>query len=283
MTRPDPRYPERPADLRLVVADMDGTLLDDAGDPPAGFTALLRRMHAAGVVFVPASGRQLATLRHMFDDAAVPVDTYIAENGNVVAHHGAVVDSAAIDPAAVAAIIDAVRAANAAGADITLVRCHADRAYAERLPEGVAAELAKYYRNHAVVDDLHALAGDVVKLAAYEPLDAEARALPTLAAAAPATLRTVVSGAHWVDMMDPARTKGTAVAALRDRLGVPASAVAIFGDYLNDLEMMAEGGLSFAMANAHPEILAAARYVAPANDRAGVVVAVNRLLDRLGR
>ena len=45
-----------------------------------------------------------------------------------------------------------------------------------------------------------------------------------------------------------------------------------FGDYLNDLTMIRECGESYAMANAHPEIKTAARYVTEYdNDHDGVM------------
>ena len=53
---------------------------------------------------------------------------------------------------------------------------------------------------------------------------------------------------------------------------------AVFGDLLNDLEMMGAGELSFAMANAHPDVKAASNYGAPANTENGGMVVLDRLL-----
>ncbi len=52
----------------------------------------------------------------------------------------------------------------------------------------------------------------------------------------------------------------------------------MFGDYLNDLDMLGRAGLSFAMANAHPDLLARARFIAPPNTEGGVVTTLHRLL-----
>ena len=60
---------EAPVDVRLVVVDMDGTLLDGHGRIPAGLWPLLGVMRERGIVFAPASGRQYATLATMFADA----------------------------------------------------------------------------------------------------------------------------------------------------------------------------------------------------------------------
>ncbi len=52
----------------------------------------------------------------------------------------------------------------------------------------------------------------------------------------------------------------------------------MFGDYLNDLQMLDAGEWSFAMANAHPDLKRAARYIAPANTEHGVLQVVRRLV-----
>lgn len=64
---------EIPQDIRLVVADMDGTLLDEHSEIPQGFWPMLARLRSRGIEFVPASGRQYATLRAMFADKAAQV------------------------------------------------------------------------------------------------------------------------------------------------------------------------------------------------------------------
>jgi hydroxymethylpyrimidine pyrophosphatase-like HAD family hydrolase len=53
----------------------------------------------------------------------------------------------------------------------------------------------------------------------------------------------------------------------------------VFGDYLNDLEMLDAADWSFAMAGAHPEVVRRARHLAPSNIDNGVLRTVVRLLD----
>lgn len=83
---------ETPQDIRLVVADMDGTLLDADSELPLGFWPMLDRLEQRGIAFVPASGRQYQTLQQMFARAGRPMSV-IAENGNVVAVDGEVVET----------------------------------------------------------------------------------------------------------------------------------------------------------------------------------------------
>jgi hydroxymethylpyrimidine pyrophosphatase-like HAD family hydrolase len=65
-------------------------------------------------------------------------------------------------------------------------------------------------------------------------------------------------------------TKGGALADLCERLGVSAEDVVAFGDMPNDIPMLTWAGTSYAVANAHHTVRAAADHVAPANTDDGV-------------
>ena len=45
-------------DIKLVISDLDGTLLDGKSQFPPEFWPLLEQMRQRGVLFAPASGRQ---------------------------------------------------------------------------------------------------------------------------------------------------------------------------------------------------------------------------------
>lgn len=276
-------FPAAPADLRLVVVDMDGTLLDDAGALPADLPRVLDRLKSGGIAFTPASGRQYATLRDMFGgvrtESGATVDSFIAENGNVVVRDGEISAADGMDPEIVDDVIDAVRAARAEGRPMGLIVCHPDRAYVEIDQPGFNAEAAKYYHSLAVVEDLHEVNGGAIKLAIFDERGSELEAAPLMERLVGGRLDVAVSGRCWVDMMVPGRDKGHAVRELQERLGVTPAQTAVFGDFLNDLQMMSAGEMSFAMTNAHEDIKAASNYLAPSNTDSGVVVTLDRLLD----
>ena len=52
--------------IKLILSDMDGTLLDEAGNMPAGFDDVMAQLHERGVMFAPASGRQYQSLVESF-------------------------------------------------------------------------------------------------------------------------------------------------------------------------------------------------------------------------
>lgn len=72
-------------------------------------------------------------------------------------------------------------------------------------------------------------------------------------------------------------TKWTGVAAIADRLGVPAGAICAVGDDMNDLPMLTAAGIGVAMGNAVEPVLRAARGIAPSNDEDGLATLLNLL------
>lgn len=267
-------------DLRLVVADMDGTLLDGEGRVPSRFETVMARMREHGVVFMPASGRQLANLRATLG-SAIAESPVIAENGTIVVQGDDEIHRETITRSDAVAAVRTTRALREQGLDVGPVIATRDRAYVDRIDERFVRQCRFYYAALEPVEDVLDLALDnVLKIAVYAFGDAESECYEPLSAAVP-DVQTVVSGAHWVDMMARTASKGRALAAVQERLGITPAQTAVFGDYLNDAELYDYSELSFAMANAHPGILSRARYIAPANTDDGVLRTIETLLDRL--
>ncbi|GAA3684519.1 Cof-type HAD-IIB family hydrolase [Arthrobacter ginkgonis] len=274
--------PAGPHDIRLVVADLDGTLLNEHGAVPSSFWPVLDWMRGHGITFVPASGRQYATLHQIFhglDDGL----SYVAENGNLVVHQGRPVATHGLDLDASRRIIEIVRQAAGAreggsGRNLGLVVCGLDSAYVERDDQAFLAEARKYYVRLDVVKDLSLVTDRVLKLAVFDFDGAQDLAAGPLAPLAD-THQVVVSGQHWVDVMAQGVDKGGAVRQLQQAVGVTPAQTVVFGDYLNDLQMLEAADWSFAMANAHPDVAARARWLAPANTDDGVAAVLRRLFD----
>lgn len=263
-------------DIRLIAVDMDGTLLDAEGRIPDGLWRLLSRLHDRGIAFAPASGRQLATLQRQFAPSTVELD-YIAENGAYVTRDGVEVSSDAVAPAFVQEVIRRVRGLG--HLDVGLVVCGKRSAYIERSDAPFFAEADRYYARLEVVEDLTAVSDQILKLAVFDFALAE-NSVATELFDLRETHQVVVSGQHWVDIMNVGVDKGRALAKLQDALGIGPEQTMAFGDYLNDLELLRGARWSYAMAEAHPEVAAVARYRAPSHTEGGVLTVIEELLAR---
>ncbi|ERH25666.1 Cof-like hydrolase [Actinomyces johnsonii F0542] len=258
---------------------MDGTLIDGNGRVPAGLSQVVAQMREDGIVFTPASGRQLANLRavlgHTVDDSPI-----IAESGALAVHGNEEIHSDTISAEDAATAVVTTRELASAGYDVGAVVACKRCAYIERSDPAFLAQARLYYEALEVVDDLMTVPLDeVLKVAVFDFDDVENGSSQALTAAVP-NVQTAVSGLHWVDMTSPQASKGRALAALQARLGILPEQTAVFGDYLNDLDLYEHADLGFAMRNAHPGIHAAAAFTAPANTEDGVLRTVEELLRR---
>lgn len=274
MQRP---HPIDEADIRLIVSDMDGTLLDGEGRIPDGFWERLDALAERGIVFAPASGRQYGMIAQIFERALGGM-VVIAENGSFVVKDGEEISSTTIDRADVERLVGALREHAAKGHDVGLVVCGKQGAYVERTDPLFADTSGEYYALLTAVDDALAHDDEVVKLAVVD-FGGEGKVVEALEPFSESH-QIVVSGKLWVDIMSLAVDKGVAVKALQHELGVTPAQTVVFGDYLNDLQMLDAAEHSFAVANAHPEVLARAKYRAASNVEHGVLQVIDRILER---
>lgn len=262
----------------IIAIDMDGTLLNEQRAIPESFWPVLKDLHTKGAVVAPASGRQLYTLLEQFSPAGAPMSV-IAENGTVVFHEGEIISTTTVNQARAHAVIEVIE--SHPDMDWGMVLCRADGAFVTREDPDFLAQCQPYYARMEITDALHAQVNDqVVKLAVFTFGSAEHEAAPALQEAA-GDLDVVVSGANWVDIMNPEASKGTALQHLAAALNVPMERTIAFGDYLNDLQLLEAAGISYAMDNAHPRIKDIADHIAPSNADEGVVQVLRGIVEKL--
>lgn len=164
----------QPQDIRLVVADMDGTLLDERSRIPDGFWPMLARLKRRGVEFVPASGRQYATLRNMFADKAAEI--LDGENCPISRKTAMWWRSTAKSWKCMASIWTS-RVTSSTWSTTPLPPasitwdwwCGLKSAYVQRSDKPFLDEVGKYYAALSIVDDLHEVLDFAQEPSAYTP------------------------------------------------------------------------------------------------------------------
>jgi Cof subfamily protein (haloacid dehalogenase superfamily) len=82
----------------------------------------------------------------------------------------------------------------------------------------------------------------------------------------------------FVEVTNPAVSKGRALRWLARRLGVPRARVMALGDNMNDADMVEWAGLGVAVGNATPEVLAVADVVCPPVTEEGAAQAIEQFV-----
>ena len=262
--------------IKLIMSDMDGTLLDENSRLPEEFHEIAAELKKRGVIFAPASGRQYFSLLQTFaghEDDLI----FFAENGTIVMQNGKELFSKTM-PKKIALQILATAEQNE---NIFLVYCGKKDAYVlnrQNRPEFVE-ELMRYYTHNSFVDDFANVEDECIKVSLYDATAHADQVIYPLVEKFDGQQQVVLSSSYWVDVMAFGINKGVAIQQVQRRLKISPDECAAFGDYLNDAEMMSSVYYSFAVENAHPQIKKLARFTTSSNADHGVIKGIRRLID----
>lgn len=119
------------------------------------------------------------------------------------------------------------------------------------------------YDIHEVPEMLKLEGQQVNKFAVYHPNACEEMCAPLFTPTWKDKTVMAAAGKEWMDCTAPGSGKGPSVAFLQEYLGISPDETCTFGDNLNDIEMLQNAGLSYAVSNSRPEVQAAAKDTCP--------------------
>ena len=251
---------------------MDGTLLNSKHEVSRLFFEQFQELKQRNIQFVAASGRQYhsmaAKLHEIKDDI-----TFISENGALVKKGSQELSVTPLDASLVNELLQLVGSIDSAYAML----CGKYTSYFDGKSKAFLNQLKEYYSHYEIVDDYASVTEDIVKVAVYHAISAEDYIYPKTKHLEE-KVKVKVSGKNWVDLNHVQANKGHALQKVMDTQGVNADEILVFGDYNNDLEMLALAKYSFAMANAHPNVKRTANFETKSNDHHGVEHILAKLL-----
>ena len=258
--------------IKMVVTDMDGTLLNSNHEVSDEFFKLFESLKSKGILFVAASGRQynsiIDKLQPIKDDIIV-----IAENGGFAKQRDHEILSTPLNTQFVSEILNKLSEVP----NTHPVLCGKHMAYISGESDAFVRKLKEYYAQFEILNELKVVDSEVIKIAIYHFDDSEKYIYPYVKHFED-KLKVKVSGENWVDISSPNAHKGFALEKVMHTYGIKSHEIMVFGDYNNDLEMLALSDYSFAMENAHPNIKKVARYTTLSNDNMGVEHQLKKLV-----
>lgn len=264
------------AGVKLIATDMDGTLLNSKKELSDSFYNVFDKLKAKGILFAAASGRQLYNLQQEF----LPIKNdmiFVGENGSFVMYKEEELLVEALDKNIVPELIATARKVP----DAYPILCGKKQAYYEDTNEEFLKNVEMYYERRSFVDDLLKVTDDdFLKIAICDFGESERNSYPFYKQWEN-DLQVKVSGKIWLDVSDKKANKGAAIKILQNKFNIGFNETMVFGDFMNDLEMMQEGYFSYAVENAHPEIKEAARFITASNDEDGVIKVLEQLLNEI--
>jgi Cof subfamily protein (haloacid dehalogenase superfamily) len=264
-----------PTAIRLLLADVDGTLVTPEKELTDAAIAAVRELGEAGIVFALTSGRPPKGMAMLVEPLAIETPIAAFNGGELVSPEDmAVIEQHTVPDQLLAPTTELLRGH---GLDVWM---YAGADWYVQDPDGphVAREAATVQFPPTVRADYDGLR-DVAKIVGVSD---DHDAVAAAAAAAHDRFGDHVSAArsqpYYVDVTHPRANKGGVVEYLSRRYDIPESQIATIGDMPNDVLMFARSGLGIAMGNADREVQRAARRVTGPNDRDGFAEAVRRFV-----
>ncbi len=266
---------EAPATPRLVVSDVDGTLVDRQKALTPGTIAAVQRLRDAGIGFTIISARPMSGVMPIAD--ALKLDEPIgAFNGGIVFRRsGEIIEHHRIPADVARGIWDAVGEAK-----VDRWVFANDRWYASS-GEGTHVEHERVASNQApiVTDDFADILTRADKITFVSDDEPYLRSIHAQVAPAFGEQATVVqSQTYYLDVTALEANKGTGVAELANAFGVPLAETAAIGDQANDIPMLARVGFAIVMGNAPDAMRETAAHVTRGNDEDGVAHAIDTMI-----
>jgi Cof subfamily protein (haloacid dehalogenase superfamily) len=258
---------------RLIATDLDGTIVRSDGGVSERTVDAFARVERAGSMLVLVTGRPPRWMGK--------VATAMAHRGVAICANGAITYDLHTEqvigthPIEVGALKTAVEVLSAAlpGLGFAVEHGHG-LVYSEEY------ELAYWDAEtpQRPVGMVELVARPAVKLLARHPeLDADALLAEAAGLVGDVVLPTHSNGRRLIEMSALGVSKASTLAELCEQHGIVADDVVAFGDMPNDLPMLKWAGRGYAVANAHPSVLAAVDFKIASNDEDGVARTIEEL------
>ena len=261
--------------VRLLLADVDGTLVTPDKVLTDRAVDAVRRLGEAGILFAITSGRPPRGMSMLIEPLDIKTPIAAFNGGLLVNRDMSVVEQRVVPEELVAPVADLIGSFRLD----TWVYRGPDWYVPD--PEGshVARESRTVRFEPKVMTSLDGLTSDVAKLVGVsDDLDAVARAASATHDRFGDHVTAARSQPYYLDVTHPEANKGAVARYLSAKYRIPPQAIATIGDMPNDVLMFAHSGLSIAMGNASLEVQRAARRITASNEEEGFASAVDRFI-----
>ena len=261
---------------RLVIADVDGTLVTQEKVLTPKAIEAVEKLRAAGILFGITSGRPPRGMKMLIEPLQI-TEPIAGFNGGVVANPDMTPTLTQSLPKNVAA--EAIEIIERHGLDIFLYT-DLDWYVRDKNAPHVAREAWTVQFSPTVVPDFAPYLEGVVKVVGVgDDLDAVAHCEKDMQEWSAGRVSAARSQPYYLDVTHPKANKGEVVGLFSRICNIPPPQIVTIGDMPNDVLMFKQSGISIAMGNASPEVQKSATFVTDSNEAEGFAKAMERVLQ----
>ncbi|MGP4000006.1 Cof-type HAD-IIB family hydrolase [Streptomyces sp. 8N706] len=266
--------------VRLIATDLDGTLLRDDKSVSDRTVAALAAAERAGIEVFFVTGRPARWMDVVSDHVHGHGLAICANGAAVVDLHrdGLILEVRPLERSDALTVVKALRT-TAPGTSFAVELTNGIHYEPEYPPFHLDPVATVAAAEKLLAEGWHGADQPVLKLLAHHPRLApdDFLALARTAAGEHASL-TRSSPTALLEISGRGVSKAATLAHCCAERGIAPEEVVAFGDMPNDVEMLSWAGTSYAMANAHPDVLAATSARTVANNEDGVAVVIEEIV-----
>ena len=284
--------------IKMIVTDMDGTLLNREQGLTKTTIEVLKKAIASGIRFVVATGRDLSGIQPIFENTGITYSAILGNGALYANEEGKIIKTAYLNKARFKEITQILD-----DHDLHYMIFCNDGYYSTHEPADVCEGFivrgahrfghpreeieAKYRTNPAPctllekienVDEWLKEERHIIKIEAFDKDETKVieakKYLPPIK-----NIAFLSSFVDNVEITDEHAQKGLILDSVIKDLGIAREEVAVFGDGLNDLTMFELFPESYAMDNGQQEIKDLAKYIAPDCNDEGVSRMVEKIIE----
>lgn len=263
--------------IKIILCDIDGTLLNSEKKVTPKTIEAIKKVREKGILFGLATGRTLAGVKKLIVTWGIKdcCDVLMGFNGGIYedyslnkadSHH-------LLDGPTIAKILDEY-----SKFDMNPGIFDGDKYYVLKDDE-YAHQIAKNNTLEMVVDDLSKYkvegANKILGMAKPEVINE----MEEYYASHPGDgFRCVRSQKFLYEFLDPDLSKTKGIEIIANNHNLTLENVCVFGDELNDFEMIRDCGVGVCMGNGNPKVKEIANYVTASNDEDGIAKFIEEYL-----
>lgn len=261
--------------VRLVVSDVDGTLLDPGKILSPGAPAAVKRLKQAGIRFTVASARPPRLTESLLRDLHISEPSACFNGGLLISPDCNVLHQLPMASPDTQAVADHIRKSPLDLWVYTRANWYVSNPvgphvlHQEELMQCKATPLQTYDMSQLHVLKLVGVSDD------YEAVKSTQTELDSLCCLAISATR---SSDYYLDVTHADANKGMVILMLSKMLNIPKERIATIGDMPTDVLMFRNSGVSIAMGNATDDVKSQATYVTKDNADDGFAYAIEHFI-----
>lgn len=255
--------------IRLIVSDLDGTLLSSDHRLTDQVKAAVKEYSSSGGMFTIATGRPNLTVRSFVNDMVIEVP-YILCNGSVIAHREKIIEKNTLVSGD---FLDVIHESDQNG--ITPLLFAEKEIYVVRKTKDVEHFEHKEEFRCTVLESMNQV-DELFKVILVGDMDVIQSVWNHHLPRMQYQYATFQSENNYLEIVPENHSKGTALLRLMEMLNIGTDEVLAIGNQLNDLDMLEKAGIGVAVANSHPLLKESANYVCKKSYGDGVIEAIQK-------